>query len=72
MRRLAVLAVALANPEIVETPEQPDRQAFQSDSAVRPSAVTAPTPVSVLHSLTQARLVELARELGVSIPAGRN
>ena len=33
--------------------------------------VSGPTPVSVLHSLTQARLVELARELGISIPAGR-
>src|SRR5262245_16689304 len=34
-----------SNPVIRETPEQPDRQAFQSDSAVGPKAVTVPTPV---------------------------
>lgn len=33
--------------------------------------LVAPTPDTILRSLTQARLVELARELGVSIPTGR-
>jgi len=33
--------------------------------------VVGPTPDSVLRSLTQARFVELAREIVVSIPAGR-
>jgi hypothetical protein len=31
--------------------------------------VSRPPPVSVLHSLAQARLVELSRKLGISIPA---